>query len=334
MKGKKRCKILKEIRRQIAENNDIEFITSECKHQGDCLGTCPKCEAEVRYLERELEKRAKLGKAVAVAGLSIALMTSATGCDDWFDGIKPTGGKPLASEEEQLGGEPLPPIPITERTEEFLAVQLAYVPADFIHQSESAIYTALKTALAEAQCLEEDERYVFIVHWDNLLNRTAESDGIITDTYSISYNLDREEWTVTREFLHLTFSVAGTLLSARYESQTTEYSPSGDVPDIRKIYDPDDAQLFPQKEELLGAMRSFVRKNKTPEEEARRFIRARWNECYAHSRDNTDYYTIEQGYYVDSEGNYGFEELTKPRYFALVFAEDGTLIDAVVTEEP
>ena len=57
MKGKKRCKILKEIRRQIAENNDIEFITSECKHQGDCLGTCPKCEAELRYLERELEKR-------------------------------------------------------------------------------------------------------------------------------------------------------------------------------------------------------------------------------------------------------------------------------------
>ena len=36
MKGKKRGKILKEIRRQIAENNDIEFITSECKHQGDC----------------------------------------------------------------------------------------------------------------------------------------------------------------------------------------------------------------------------------------------------------------------------------------------------------
>ena len=40
-KGKRTCKILKEIRKQIAQNNDIEFITSECKHQGDCLGTCP-----------------------------------------------------------------------------------------------------------------------------------------------------------------------------------------------------------------------------------------------------------------------------------------------------
>ena len=50
VRGKQTCKILKEIRRQIAEANDIEFITSECQYQGDCLGTCPKCEAEVRYL--------------------------------------------------------------------------------------------------------------------------------------------------------------------------------------------------------------------------------------------------------------------------------------------
>ena len=54
MRGKEKCKALKEIRRQIAEKNDIEFVVSECKHQGDCKGTCPKCEAEVRYLEREL----------------------------------------------------------------------------------------------------------------------------------------------------------------------------------------------------------------------------------------------------------------------------------------
>ncbi len=107
-KGKKRCKILKEIRRQIAENNDVEFITSECKHQGDCLGTCPKCEAEVRYLERELEKRAKLGKAVAVAGLAIALTTS-TGCDELFF-TKETGGDPMPPDryEDELGGEPVP----------------------------------------------------------------------------------------------------------------------------------------------------------------------------------------------------------------------------------
>ena len=82
MKGKERCKILKEIRREIAEKNDIEFVTSECKHKGDCLGTCPKCEEELRYLERELEKRQRLGKAVAVAGLTVSLTLSSAGCVD------------------------------------------------------------------------------------------------------------------------------------------------------------------------------------------------------------------------------------------------------------
>lgn len=81
MNGKKKCKILKEIRRQIAEQNDIEYITSECQHKGDCKGTCPKCEAEVRYLEKELEKRQKLGRTVAVAGIAVALAVSSVGCD-------------------------------------------------------------------------------------------------------------------------------------------------------------------------------------------------------------------------------------------------------------
>ena len=81
MKGKQRCKILKEIRQKIAESNDIEFITSECKHQGDCLGTCPKCEAEVRYLERELERRRRLGMAVTVAGLAVMMTASTVSCN-------------------------------------------------------------------------------------------------------------------------------------------------------------------------------------------------------------------------------------------------------------
>ena len=71
-RGKQTCKILKEIRRQIAEANGIEFVTSECRYKGDCLGTCPKCEAEVRYLEQQLRARSLAGKAVALAGISAA----------------------------------------------------------------------------------------------------------------------------------------------------------------------------------------------------------------------------------------------------------------------
>lgn len=79
-KGKRTCKILKEIRRKIAEDNDIAFITEECQYQGDCNGTCPKCEAELRYLEEELRKRQRLGKAVTIAGLSVGMATATTGC--------------------------------------------------------------------------------------------------------------------------------------------------------------------------------------------------------------------------------------------------------------
>ena len=74
-KGKRTCKILKEIRRQIAEANDIEYVVEECQYKGDCLGTCPKCEAEVRYLEEQLHQRQLLGKAAMVAGISVGMFT-------------------------------------------------------------------------------------------------------------------------------------------------------------------------------------------------------------------------------------------------------------------
>ena len=50
MFGKKKCKILKEIRKKIAEENDIPYVTRECTHKGECSGTCPRCEQELREL--------------------------------------------------------------------------------------------------------------------------------------------------------------------------------------------------------------------------------------------------------------------------------------------
>lgn len=81
MRGKEKCKALKEIRQKIAEENDIAFAVSECTHQGDCRGTCPKCEAELRYLERQLEIRKNLGKAVVVAGISAGMCAPMVACN-------------------------------------------------------------------------------------------------------------------------------------------------------------------------------------------------------------------------------------------------------------
>lgn len=71
--GKNICKQLKEVRRRIAEENDIPLEIEECTYKGECSGTCPRCEAEVRYLENTLAERIKLGKVATVAGLALGL---------------------------------------------------------------------------------------------------------------------------------------------------------------------------------------------------------------------------------------------------------------------
>ena len=118
--GKEKCRILKEIRAEIAKANDIEWVVSECKHQGNCKGTCPKCEQEVRQLEEALAKREALGKKVAVVGISAAISLSVTGCDPRTmatDGVEPEqGGMTISSDiatgevfTEISDGEFLPP---------------------------------------------------------------------------------------------------------------------------------------------------------------------------------------------------------------------------------
>ena len=108
MNGKSKCKILKEIRRQIALENDIAYVTSECKFQGNCSGTCPKCEAEVRYLEEELRKRQQLGKQVAVAGIAAALVIASSGCNPVeYGGVPLPDPSSSTQETEPLMGEPV-----------------------------------------------------------------------------------------------------------------------------------------------------------------------------------------------------------------------------------
>lgn len=89
MTGKNKCKLLKEIRQKIADENEIPFVTAQCQYKGHCKGTCPKCEEELAYLERELLKRQKMGKSIAVLGISAAALLFATkGCDLVEDAVQ------------------------------------------------------------------------------------------------------------------------------------------------------------------------------------------------------------------------------------------------------
>lgn len=57
MKGKDICNILKAIRIDIAEKYRLEYNPTECTHKGDCAGTCPRCDEEVRDLQRQLDEK-------------------------------------------------------------------------------------------------------------------------------------------------------------------------------------------------------------------------------------------------------------------------------------
>ncbi|MCR4738106.1 MAG: TonB family protein [Bacteroidales bacterium] len=92
-RGKRTCEILKDVRRKIAQENDIPLVERECTHEGDCRGTCPYCESEVRYLERELSKRRALGKAVTVVGIAVSAMMMGA-CHDSKTPATPAGSEP------------------------------------------------------------------------------------------------------------------------------------------------------------------------------------------------------------------------------------------------
>jgi len=77
-RGKNICNQLKEVRKRIAEENGIPLEIKECTYKGECRGTCPRCEAEVRYLENALANRMSLGKVATVAGLALGLAVPGT----------------------------------------------------------------------------------------------------------------------------------------------------------------------------------------------------------------------------------------------------------------
>ena len=72
-KGKDICKTLKRIRKEVADANEIVYEPEECHYEGDCEGTCPRCEQDVRYIEQQLEHRRVLGKAVTIAGIGVGI---------------------------------------------------------------------------------------------------------------------------------------------------------------------------------------------------------------------------------------------------------------------
>ncbi|MBO4658274.1 MAG: hypothetical protein J5637_01485 [Prevotella sp.] len=79
-RGRAVCETLKDVRRKIAQANDISYSPNVCHHEGDCAGTCAACEKEMRYLEHQLRLRRLAGKTVRVAGVSLGMVAILGSC--------------------------------------------------------------------------------------------------------------------------------------------------------------------------------------------------------------------------------------------------------------
>ena len=87
--GKEVCLILKGIRQKIADANGISYQPKECHHKGDCAGTCPACEAEIRYLEHELKARKGNGFGMKVAGIAAGICATVMPMTAAAQAVKP-----------------------------------------------------------------------------------------------------------------------------------------------------------------------------------------------------------------------------------------------------
>ena len=88
-KGKSTCETLKSIRKQIADANEIPYEPVVCTHKGDCMGTCPACESEMRYIENQLNIRKMAGKAVKIVGLATVMTLASCNSISTTDSYNP-----------------------------------------------------------------------------------------------------------------------------------------------------------------------------------------------------------------------------------------------------
>lgn len=56
MNGKEKCELMRNIRKNIAEKNNLFYTPCECNHEGDCPGYCPMCDKEAERLMNKLKE--------------------------------------------------------------------------------------------------------------------------------------------------------------------------------------------------------------------------------------------------------------------------------------
>ena len=84
--NKAKCKELKQMRKEMAEQLGVLLHQRECTYEGFCTGTCPKCKQEEKILNEAIKQQKKQGKNLvtstryAAAGIVLAATVTLSGC--------------------------------------------------------------------------------------------------------------------------------------------------------------------------------------------------------------------------------------------------------------
>ena len=180
MRGKEKCEQLKSIRRQIAEHYGLTYNPTECTHEGDCRGTCPKCDAELDDLQRQLEE-----KGIRDIDLRTDIRTdiiseeqseeeacddgklTLEGMDTMQEPILP--GIPAEPDYEPLEGDPMPHDPIERKRKKSFFKECTVAGWNFHHPEDfwDELYEGAELALVRQRNNKHDRNAVAVALADD-----------------------------------------------------------------------------------------------------------------------------------------------------------------------
>lgn len=108
MYGRHKCELLKSIRKTIADMNGIEYEPTPCDYDGECPGTCPRCDQESAWLMSELRRKEAAGSPIRIGVESLEELENIAN-DEFDDERYVTMGLPAPPDDEDLVGNMIAP---------------------------------------------------------------------------------------------------------------------------------------------------------------------------------------------------------------------------------
>ena len=155
--GKEKCELLKSVRMRIAKKYGLSYSPTECTHEGDCLGTCPMCDAELIDLQKQLD-----AKGMSDVDLQEDLIVALQG---WF-----VDEPDLISMEEGMVhmGEPAPPfVKVRKKRTLYKECQIAGITFHDLSDIWDELYVGAELALIRQKDNEHDEYAIAVALADD-----------------------------------------------------------------------------------------------------------------------------------------------------------------------